>query len=165
VDRSPLSSRTRRAALPVLLVVTVLGLAGCRPFAPDPPPPRPPDTPPVGPDVPLPPPEPPPRPRGGTEPPAGAPELSPAGDDLLRESERNEIAREIVCFTYDNFYDPATGEVGLPPQDEFVQSVVGTLAPDGSQLLYTAKAVELYGTLSSLQQGDLGAVAIDVFCV
>ena len=154
MGRSDPRTRSRKCGTALLVGVLAVALAGCRiPVIHEPP--RPPEPPARF--------EPPPKPEPPKPTPLPGP-VPPAADDLIRAGHSDGTAREIICFTYDNFYDPARG-VSLPSEGQFANSVALQLAPQGSQLSFRLKAQELYGTFESLQQGDFVAVAADLGCL
>jgi hypothetical protein len=105
----------------------------------------------------------PPRPRDSSPPSGTGGELG-ATDDLVRQGDEDDVSRDVICFAYDNFYDASTGEVALPETEEFVESVAGRLATEGSQADYRFKARSLHRTLSD-PEADLASVAQELACL
>lgn len=105
-------------------------------------------------DVPLPPP-----PRDPARPPVGA--VEPATDDLVGEGTNDALAKDIICFAYDNFVE--YGVFSAPSEIDFINAVAEELAPAGSQLSVRIKANSLYETLND-PEADLEDVAIELGC-
>jgi hypothetical protein len=136
------------------LTATVAAVPHCHPE----PPPRPPEPPPLHP------PAPPERPGGG----GGIPHpggISPAAESLEQQSKDDDHVKDIVCFAYEQFYDPDSGTVNVPTEDQFVADVLDEVLPSAPPDVAREKAADVYALLDDLQSGDLGAVAADVGCL
>jgi hypothetical protein len=84
-------------------------------------------------------------------------------DDLVRQGEDDQVAFDVICFAYENFYDASTGAFTAPSAEEFVENVVQALAPSGSQAAYRFEAESLYEELAE-PDVDLADVAQELAC-
>jgi hypothetical protein len=143
-----------------------LVFTGCPPPKPPKPPVKPPSPNAVD-DVPSLPPERPGVPPGERPPTGGGlDDASSAADDLVREGQSDDLAREAICFAYDQFYDAETGTFEFPPQDEFAAGVAEQFGADiSAQYAARVRAYEVYDTLLALEDGELATVAADLGCL
>ena len=105
-------------------------------------------------DFPVPPPRDPARPTVGA--------VEPATDDLVREGTNDTLAKDIICFAYDNFVED--GVFVAPSEVDFINAVAEELVPGESQLSVRLKANSLYETLND-PEADLEDVATELACV
>lgn len=85
-----------------------------------------------------------------------------ATQELRRQGQSDDTAKQVICFAFDSFYDEDLGELSLPTSDAFANQVVETLAttPDSADS-FRLKAEELY---DHLQAGDVVSVVKDLGC-
>ncbi len=86
-----------------------------------------------------------------------------ATEQVIRENQNDGVAKDIVCFVYENFsVDPATGALIGPTRAGFVEAVVQQLAPR-SQVSYRSRANSLHSKLTD-PETDLREAATAVGC-
>jgi hypothetical protein len=115
------------------------------------------DPPPLHPDRP-------PLPERDEPPPPVAVPLSSTGEQAVHAGEADGTEREIICFAYEEFYDPATGELRLPSAVTFTGDVFEKVRPRSEEEQLVGKAFRVYGLVRSLSAGEFVAVAEELAC-
>jgi hypothetical protein len=101
-------------------------------------------------------PTPPPRPAEAA--------LGDAGQRAAHDGEADATEREIICFAYAEFYEPATGEVSLPSTDAFVNDVFERIRPQSEEEQLADKAQLAYARVEDLANGEFVALAESLAC-